>query len=513
MKKFICLALSAVTALSFAACAERSEGGGDGGKGGLIRVQYHVGGFGDQWLKDIAADYKKATGVTVKLVPSYSNGEIQSLLNSKQQTNDILLPLLGVWQAQDAGLLEDLTSVYEAVPDGETQKIKDKMNPNLRDYMQADDGKWYQLNGANSVSTLCYNADTLDKFLGEEGSENGWKVPNTTTEFVALCDRLKEKDGVYALTTSSQINYFYDYLGMIWWAQYEGVESFNNYFVGKYRDADGKWQTGKQINDAPGRKISLEMCAKLLDSRKGYIHDDVKDMGYSEAQLTLCAQGFGKNSAEAAFMVTGDWFENEMLPYLTQKPQDIRMMRPPVLSDIVNKLEDVKSDELLSKVIDAVDAGKTSYEGVCKEDFELIKNARLMAYTATPNYPVCVPSYRPAKQKELAKDFLVYLCSEHAQAIYAKAMNGLTMSYGYKVNVEDASPFVRSRIELFGNDMIPVFGNPASPMVYRGGLSCFPGSNTLDADFIDGADPANIMKLSGEYIDKSWNTYMDAMKK
>ena len=516
MKKSICVLLTLGIGLScFSACGGNGgDGGNNGGKGGLVRVQYFAGGFGDQWLKDIAADYKKATGVTIKLVPSYTNGEIQSLLNSKQQTNDILMPLLGVWSAQDAGLLEDLTSVYEASPAGETVAIKDKMNPNIRDYMQADDGKWYQMNGANSVSTLCYTADTLDKFLGEEGTEDGWEVPNTTDELIELCDRLKEQEGVSAFTLSTQTNYFWDYLGMIWWAQYEGIESFNNYFEGKYLADDGTWQLGPEINDAEGRKLALEMTSKLLNQANGYVHSDVHDMDFTSAQLTLCAQGFGENNDEVAFMVNGDWFENEMLMYLTQKPQDIRMMRPPVLSDLTKKLTTVKSDEQLSAVIDAIDSGADSYENVSEEDFETIKNARLMAYTATPNYPICIPSYRPEKQKQLAKDFLIYLCSERGQATYAKAMSGLTMPYGYEVNIENASDFVKSRIQLFGNDMIPVFGNPKSPMVYRGGLSDFPGSSgTIDASMVDGKSVSGILSTSGETITQKWQQYLDSMKK
>ena len=514
MKKLFSVLLASFLGLAcFTACTNNGDGGdndsGGGNSGGLIRVQYFVGGFGEQWLEDIADDYKAATGVTVKLVPSYTNGEIQSLLNSRQQTNDILMPLLGVWSAQDAGLLEDLSEVYNAVPSGETQAIKDKMNPNIRDYMQADDGKWYQMNGANSVSTLCYNADTLDKYLGE----GEWEVPNTTDELIALCDRLKAESGVYAFTTSSQINYFWDYLGLIWWAQYEGLESFNNFYVGRYRDANGEWQSGPQINDARGRRLALELCAELLQMSHGYIHSDVRDMGFTEAQLTFCAQGFGANDAEAAFMVNGDWFENEMLMYLTQKPQDIRMMRPPVLSDLTEKLATIKTDTLLSEVIDAIDAGETSYPNVSAEDFETVRTARLMAYTATPNYPICIPSYRPERQKELAKDFLVYLCSDHAQAIYANAMSGLTMPYGYEVDVESASDFVRSRIELFGNDMIPIFGNPASPMVYRGGLSDFPGStSSIDSLLIDGTSVDSILKTSGETIELRWQTFLDAMK-
>ena len=189
------------------------------------------------------------------------------------------------------------------------------------------------------------------------------------------------------------------------------------------------------------------------------------------------------------------------------------MMRPPVLSDLTGKLTTIKTDTLLSEVIDAIDAGETSYPNVRAEDFQTVRTARLMAYTATPNYPICIPSYRPEKQKKLAKDFLIYLCSDHAQAIYANAMSGLTMPYGYEADAERASDFVRSRIELFGNDMIPVFGNPSSPMVYRGGLSDFPGStSSIDSLLIDGTSVDSILKSSGDTISLKWQTYLDAMK-
>lgn len=67
MKKSICVLLTLGIGLScFSACGGNGgDGGNNGGKGGLVRVQYFAGGFGDQWLKDIAADYKKATGVTI----------------------------------------------------------------------------------------------------------------------------------------------------------------------------------------------------------------------------------------------------------------------------------------------------------------------------------------------------------------------------------------------------------------------------------------------------------------
>ena len=103
-------------------------------------------------------------------------------------------------------------------------------------------------------------------------------------------------------------------------------------------------------------------------------------------------------------MVNGDWLENEMSSYLLSHPQDIGMMRAPVVSEIIGKLATVNTDAKLSEVVKAVDEGKTSVEGVSAEDFETVRQARLMGYTATPNYPPGIPANRPESKKALAKN-------------------------------------------------------------------------------------------------------------
>ena len=136
-----------------------------------------------------------------------------------------------------------------------------------------------------------------------------------------------------------------------------------------------------------------------------------------------------------------------------------------------------------------------------------------MGYTATPNYPTAIPSYRPEEQKQLAKDFLVYLCSERAQKIYAKELQGLCMPYGYvpddSVSVSD---FIRSRLNAFGNDMVQVFPNTSTPMVYRGGFTDFPGMNVgMDSALVDGMTADEILSTSQEGIAFNWDTYMKAL--
>ena len=132
MKKFFkvaCLALGVGLACSFAACGGGGEEGGDPdtpGSSGSISVHYSAGGFGKEWMAKIGKDYKALTGVSVRWVPSYTTGEIQSLLVTGQEKNDVVMPLLNMYQAQDAHRLEDLTDVYNSTFEVEELAIKDK---------------------------------------------------------------------------------------------------------------------------------------------------------------------------------------------------------------------------------------------------------------------------------------------------------------------------------------------------------------------------------------------------
>ncbi len=530
MKKFIkviCMtAFSLVLAMSFAACGAIGGGGSiKTGRNGTLRIHYYAGGA-DSGANTLISDlYERETGVRVNWIPSYTYNEIQNLLYEQTNPNDILMPQLGVWKAQDMKILEPLDDVYDAVPEGQDHSIKANMSASLYNYLLNDDGHVYQMNAMDSISTLVYNADVLDKFLGEEGT--GWTVPNTTDEFWAICDRLKtvgngvqnktSEDMVYAFTTSSQLLYYWDYLGNVWWAQYEGNESYLNYFEGKYFDeSTQEWKVGPEINDAYGRTVALNHTAKMLGKGRGYMHTDCKDMGFKQAQQVLIGQGFGRNKAKAAFMVTGDWFQTEMSGALANTPSDMRMMKPPVVSELRDVLPDssVADDAELSALIAAIDAGSAELSGdgyeVTQNDYDRVKEARGMIYSATYNYPVCIPAYLSDMQKKLAKDFLVFYFSDATQQKIAEVNGGIVAPYGYKPQIEMTN-FMKTRYEIVSDSTIIVCENPKTRLCYLGGLSDMPGAgNTyVDALLVDGTSPATLLNDSKKQLVASWATMME----
>ena len=137
MKKYfksICAALGALMAVSaLTACGPIKRGGSTGDNGGdeikpdddglaaSITVHYYAGGFGNETNKLLSADFKALTGKTVKWEPSYTVGEIQQLLVNNQERFDVVMPLMNMYQAEDAKRLEDITSVYNSTYEGENR--------------------------------------------------------------------------------------------------------------------------------------------------------------------------------------------------------------------------------------------------------------------------------------------------------------------------------------------------------------------------------------------------------
>ena len=87
------------------------------------------------------------------------------------------------------------------------------------------------------------------------------------------------------------------------------------------------------------------------------------------------------------------------------------MVKMPIISSIVDTLENKNmTDAELSAVIDAIDAGETSYPGVSQKDFDRLVEARRMVYSATFDHCAGIPAR--AKNKDLAKDFLEFMASD-----------------------------------------------------------------------------------------------------
>lgn len=187
------------------------------------------------------------------------------------------------------------------------------------------------------------------------------------------------------------------------------------------------------------------------------------------------------------FHANGDWFDNEMNSIREEIKTkqgidyDIRMLRTPVVSSIVETLENKEmTDETLSAVITAVDEGKTSYEGVSTTDFNRIREARTIVYSVGSAHVSAIPAY--AAGKDIAMDFLRFMTTDIANESYIRSTGGASLPVKYNI-IEKApelfaslSSLQKSRLEYFNNGAFEIYTLPqerAFPLYRYGNVKPF----------------------------------------
>ncbi|GHU98351.1 hypothetical protein FACS1894211_01950 [Clostridia bacterium] len=508
MKKFCLILAAAVMVLSAAACKPDDEIP-VGGWRGTVNISVMEAGFGTHWLDEMASAFQKEADVKVNVSKSYIHNEILNQIEGGTSNADIVMPVGNLFKYQHQGLLADLTDVYDAVPKGEDKAVREKMNKSLYDMFLDNKGEIYQMSWANSLTSFVYNKTVLDELFGADG----YRLPRTTGELIDFANQIKtvSNGGVYPFTYSASTVYL-NLAISTWWAQYEGAESYSDYFNGYYYNESGIRTKAASFTDldAAGREKSLSVASALFSKSAGYTHQYADTMSYLESQISFLSWGYkNADDRKCAMSVNGDWLENEMQTYLVGKPQDIRMMRMPVISGIVEKLENNTMPEAtLRGLIEAIDNGATSFEGVSANDFNKVKAARLMVFTIANEHSIGI--LKTSKEQTLAKEFLTYLASDKAQAIYAKELGGITQPYGYTPDPATLSPFAQSRVDTFGNNFVPIYTGFSSPLVYVGGFEEFSDRNSIARRVLNGDSAAAIRQTSrSAYSGSTWNTIIN----
>ena len=487
-------------AMSMVGCGGSDDDWGSGGNNkNVITALITEEGYGSEWLTALSDAYYQKTGIKLHVDKSYIKGEIHTLLEEGTLAYDLAFPAggLGIYNAEAKNLLVDLTSVYEATPEGSDKPIKEMMPESIyNDFKRGD--KIYQMSWMESRGSLIYNKTSLDEAFGE----GNYTLPRTTNEWKELCDRIVAETDLYPIAFCPSIPYTYS-AHLVWWAQYDGYEKYRDFFRGYYYDTDGQRKLAEngEVFDMPGRLKALEATAQFYNKNSGYLSPDAANMNFQEYQIAFLGHGYkGVDMTKYAFTINGDWLENEMRDYLEAKPQELRMIKVPMLSSITETLEDKNmSEPTLRNVISAIDNGEEGYPGVSENDYKRLSDARRMLNCGALDMHIAIPT--SAKNIEKAKDFLIFMASPEGQKIVAESTNGLTMPYGY--TPEKSSEFIKSCRDTYGNDFISISEDSASPLVYRQGLGVYYG--LVDSAIYKGDLPANILTSTKNYYMTFWD--------
>lgn len=441
--------------------------GGGGGKNGdtdqLLEVYCWQAGYGTEWLEALLKDFGEQDWVKEKY-PNYSYKTVINdentygqtrITNPDSNTIDLLFTQDMEWYYGNEDYLLDLTDpVFNSEIPGENgRKFIDKVMPDVLDMLAylpegSENAKYYSVPWSTSILGLVYNETLLE--------ELGLSVPRTTDELFALMETVKGwggKKSAYPYTyslISSQIPYI-DSMFTEWWAQYEGVENFKNFWNGI--DEDGVRNSVK-IFEQQGRLESLKIMEKLHREEYGYYDRSSSNYDFIQGQSRLLIR-------QGLFFGNGDWFSNEMkdlaLGYKEQGYDDkMGMMTTPVISSIVEKTPTVKEtaaaegktpDEILSAIVAEIDEGKTasSYGTVSQVDFDRIREARGIVYNIASTSNGVIPAN--ASAKDVAVDFLRYMATDRANTIYCENTSGGRLPFNFSLERDNKEEFDKMMAE------------------------------------------------------------------
>ena len=427
MKKRITLAIAtilcALNVCAIGACNKNTDDDEN-----TLEIFTVFAGYGYDWLEEEVKAFKNATWVKEKY-PNL-NVELKNSVSAtlavdkiaaggKANTADLLFstqPEGSQYNKKNENgdyYFEDLTSLYNsAIPgddyyDGsEGKRYIDKLNQTLLEEYEITllDEKEvkFAVPWINGSSGIFINETYAKELLGED-----FEVPRTTTEWKLMCETLKAKE-VPAFCCAISAGYDGG-LFTTWWAQYAGIESYENYMNG----VDNYGNYTSDIAKAEGRLEALQMIKEFFWRDNGYYYDATFNAEYTEAQRQFLTR-------KAVMMPNGDWLECEMKTAGTITDDKIYIMKTPVTSDVLKKCTSITTDEELSFVVKCIDEEK-NYESTKAEyhtkfekelvsaDYTRIYKARLLV-NRLGSHNAFIPSY--AKAKDIAKDFLLFLATD-----------------------------------------------------------------------------------------------------
>lgn len=310
MKKLAALLLTLAALFGAAACTQ-----GNGGSGGeQLFVTIWPAGFGEEWIREMAADFEAETGIEVDVYgdSSVTTGITQAFDLDKADNYDDLYfaPVTNEWLSWAArGKMADLSSAFTA--------------PEMEGYEKLGvfQGKKYVMNFAHAPVGFVYNHDYLTE-LGYEAFPDTWEglieYCNAINESDLTCNGQKVKPFSYGGTVSD-ISLLFNSL----WAQGNGGADFERFYsqnsTSPVRDA--------YVNDSilAAMNALYDLLAPTGAAGEGYASNAVSGC----ASMNNVQSETSFLNGYSAFTITGSWFVNEVSSTIEGSDVDFRFVNIP----------------------------------------------------------------------------------------------------------------------------------------------------------------------------------------
>ncbi|MEU3162715.1 N-acetylglucosamine/diacetylchitobiose ABC transporter substrate-binding protein [Streptosporangium sp. NPDC006930] len=253
-----------------------------------LEVWIFDGGFGDAYATDVHEPllntkhpnleirHNATKEIAKTLQPRFAGGDPPEFVNNSGANAMDFGALV-----QD-GQLADLTPLYDAPSwDDPAVKVRDTIDRNAIE-LGSYDGTPYVLNYANTVWGIWYSRKLFEA--------EGWQVPKTWADFLALCETIK-KSGKMAPFTYAGKHPFYIYEAILTLAAKIGgkdvLKNIDNL-------QDGAWKA-EPVRQAAGAFVELG-SKYLLQGTAGLDHVQTQT---------------AHNKGQVAMLPCGSWLENE----------------------------------------------------------------------------------------------------------------------------------------------------------------------------------------------------------
>ena len=288
----------------------------------LLTIGYDNGGYGLTWLENAVEKFCAKEGISPDQVYIEAEKDYTSSVNDKLVNNtsirDVLLISANAGTAREwaaLGLLEPLDDVFNTTLTTGTTAGKTVMQA-LKDKKRAEAGRYndnyYCFPTDGGAWGIFYNKTMFE--------ENGWEVPETYDQLVALCEKIyqdnknvADNDKIHPFVCSSDITQYWDFIVQNWVVQLIGIEKYN-----EFCDLSGPeiYAENSVYGQAKIKALNAWSDIAVKNGEKYVVADSAS---FLAAQI-LFANG------KIAMMPNGSWFENEIKASL---PDDVEIALMP----------------------------------------------------------------------------------------------------------------------------------------------------------------------------------------
>lgn len=309
---------AAVLALGLAGCGDSGKGSGGSDETaapsapvaaadkkftGNLEVQAFKGGYGIDFYEAAAKEFEaKNPGLKIKVE---GNPKVWEQLRPRLVQGDVpdlMFPGWGLdhWALAEEGQILTLDSALDSPAAEGGAKWRDTFEPTILKLGQKE-GKQYVLPYYFNVQGWWYDPELFAK--------NGWQVPKTFPELLALCEKIKAK-GIAPLTFQGKYPYYMIEGMLLPWAQsIGGIKAVND----AQNLEPGAWKSPAMLGAA-------QLIAQLRD--KGYFQEGAVGMSHTESQTEFL-------NGHAAMIPCGTWLYSEMKNVMRPGAK-MQYMLPPV---------------------------------------------------------------------------------------------------------------------------------------------------------------------------------------